>query len=97
MKNLTPEEVNGLLHDEKFLTTLRDRSESRGEVPAFAVAVAMAARDAILTTGTGKQYGFAYRWRIVKRSSAIHAYLEACGETATTYLPESNPSETSES
>jgi hypothetical protein len=97
MKNLTVEEINGLLHDEKFLTMLRDRSESKGDVSIFAIAVAMEARDAILAVATGKKSGIGYSLRLMKQAGAIHSYLEACEEDVTTYLPESNPSEASES
>lgn len=91
MEKLTIEQVNALLRNRKFLETLRDRV-STGQHPADLKEAQ--AREAIASIGAiaGKTpRGLRYKMLQMGLAGALHSYLQAFSEDATTYLPEGHP------
>lgn len=88
MENLTIEQVNGLLRDTPFLMTLRDRAGTGKDPQDLKQAQAREAINAIAAIAGKTPRGIAYRLLQMRLSGALHSYLEAFNESATTYLPE---------
>ncbi|HTJ73254.1 MAG TPA: hypothetical protein VL481_01515 [Verrucomicrobiae bacterium] len=91
MQKLTIEEINGLLRNRKFLETLRDRTGSARNPESLKEAQARAAISAIAAIAGKKPRGLGYRLLQMQLAGAIHSYLEAFDEDATTYPPEEHP------
>lgn len=91
MQKLTIEEVNELLRNRKFLETLRDRTGTARTPANLQEAQAREAVGAIAAIAGKTPRGLGYRLLQMQLAGALHSYLEAFGEDATTYPPEEHP------
>jgi len=88
MDDLTIEQVNGLLRNTPFLLSLRDRAGTDQAPQDLKQAQAREAISAIAAIAGKAPKGLGYRLLLAKLAGALHSYLEAFNEDATTYLPE---------
>ena len=87
MEKLTPDQVGGLIRNERFLLTVQERAESEGKILAVQVALAIEVKRAIATLARTKDKSWRYPLAQMRLAGAIRTYLERTGETVDTYLP----------